>query len=49
MIQLEITPQLRHMNSSTTELYLEWWFARNSLPYQTRVIWDDEHDEEVEA
>lgn len=49
VIQLEITPQLRHMNSSTTELYLEWWFARNSLPYQTRVIWDDEHDEEVEA
>lgn len=49
VIQLEIGPQLRHMNSSTTELYLEWWFARSSLPYQPREIWDDEDDEEGNA
>jgi hypothetical protein len=46
IIQLEITPQLRHVNSNTTDQYLEWWFAKNSLPYQTGAIWDDEDDEE---
>lgn len=49
VIQLQITPQLRHMNSSTTERYLEWWFARNSLPYQPREVWEDEDDEGGEA
>lgn len=41
VIQLEITPQLRHASSTTTERYLTWWFSRNSLPYQPRAIWDD--------
>lgn len=46
IIQLEITPQLRHMSSSTTETYLEWLFNRNGLPYQPRVIWSDKDDDE---
>jgi integrase len=41
VIQLEITPQLRHASSQTTETYLEWWFNRNRLPYQSRVQWGD--------
>lgn len=49
IIQLEITPQLRHASSGTTQTYLEWCFNRNGLPYQHRVIWGDEEDEEGEA
>lgn len=36
VIQLEITPQLRHAASSTTELYLGWLFGRLRLPYRPR-------------
>ena len=45
VIQLEITPQLRHASSSTTEIYLEWWFSRHKLPYQPREIWAKEDDQ----
>lgn len=36
VIQLEISPQLRHRQKSTTELYLRWLFNRLRLPYKSR-------------
>jgi integrase len=48
VIRMEIQPQLRHVSSRTTESYLQWYFLRNRLPYQPRMAWDgDDEDEDA--
>jgi hypothetical protein len=39
VIQLEIRPQLRHANSRTTEIYLEWLFAKLRVPLAVTEPW----------
>lgn len=47
VIQMEIQPQLRHANTRTTESYLQWYFLHHRLPYQPRMVWDrDDEDED---
>lgn len=39
VIQLEIRPQLRHASSRTTEIYLEWLFAKMRVPLTMNPQW----------
>lgn len=47
VIQLEIRPQLRHANSRTTEIYLQWLFNKLRAPLSMTHQWvemDEEKD-----
>jgi integrase len=39
VIQMEIRPQLRHASASTTEIYLEWLFAKMRVPLTMTRQW----------
>lgn len=39
VIQMEIRPQLRHASSRTTEIYLEWLFAKMRVPLTMTRQW----------
>lgn len=39
VIQMEIRPQLRHASSRTTEIYLEWLFAKIRVPLTMTRQW----------
>lgn len=39
VIQMEIRPQLRHASSRTTEIYLEWLFAKMRVPLTMTKQW----------
>jgi hypothetical protein len=47
VIQLEIKPQLRHVSSATTEIYLQWLFNQLRVPLNLTRQWHEE-DEETE-
>ncbi|MDP2869158.1 MAG: hypothetical protein Q8O08_10040 [Methyloversatilis sp.] len=52
VIQMEIRPQLRHASSRTTEIYLEWLFAKMRVPLTMTRQWaeldeDKASDEEA--
>lgn len=47
VIQLEIRPQLRHASSRTTEIYLQWLFAKLRMPLAMTSQWvglDEENE-----
>jgi integrase len=49
VIQLEIRPQLRHASVRTTEIYLQWLFAKLHVPLSMTRQWielDEEKDKE---
>ena len=52
VIQMEIRPQLRHANSRTTEIYLQWLFAKMRVPLSMTRQWvelnQDDGDEDDE-
>ena len=48
VIQMEIRPQLRHVSARTTEIYLQWLFAKLSVPLTMTRQWV-ELDETGEA
>lgn len=50
VIQLEIQPQLRHVSSQTTEIYLQWLFNRLRVPLNLTRKWqeDDQMAQECE-
>lgn len=37
VIQMEIRPQLRHASSRTSEVYLEWLFAKMHVPFLSQI------------
>jgi hypothetical protein len=39
VIQMEIRPQLRHVSTRTTEIYLQWLFAKMSVPLTMTRQW----------
>ncbi len=39
VIQMEIQPQLRHASSQTTEIYLQWLFAKLRMPLSMTWQW----------
>ena len=47
VIQYDIQPQLRHANSATTEIYLQWLFNQLRVPLNLTRIWHEEKDEEM--
>lgn len=51
VIQMEIRPQLRHSSSRTTEIYLQWLFAKMRVPLIMTRQWVelDEQASEAEA
>jgi len=52
VIQLEIRPQLRHVSTQTTEIYLQWLFSTLRVPLTMTRQWvevDDDKDAEQEA
>lgn len=48
VIQMEIQPQLRHASSQTTEIYLQWLFAKLRMPLSMTRRWV-ELDNEVSS
>lgn len=48
VIQLEIRPQLRHVSSQTTEIYLQWIFNKLRVPLNLTRKWQEE-DETAEG
>ena len=42
VIQLEIQPQLRHVSSHTTEIYLQWLFNQLRVPLNLTRQWQEE-------
>lgn len=42
VIQLEIRPQLRHVSSATTEIYLQWLFNQLRVPLNLTRQWHEE-------
>lgn len=51
VIQMEIRPQLRHASSQTTEIYLEWLFAKLRVPLTMTRQWvelDEEQNDDEE-
>lgn len=42
VIHLEIRPQLRHVSSVTTEIYLQWLFNQLRLPLNLSIKWQDD-------
>jgi hypothetical protein len=42
VIQLEIQPQLRHVSSQTTEIYLQWLFNQLRVPLDLTRKWQEE-------
>ena len=44
VIQLEIRPQLRHVSSATTEIYLQWLFNQLRVPLSLTRLWQEEDD-----
>ncbi len=44
VIQLEIKPQLRHVSSHTTEIYLQWLFNQLRVPLNLTRQWQEEND-----
>lgn len=47
VIQYDIQPQLRHANSATTEIYLQWLFNQLRVPLNLTRMWQEEKDEEM--
>ncbi len=45
VIQMEIKPQLRHANSATTEIYLQWLFNQLRVPLNLTRLWHEEDEE----
>lgn len=45
VIQLEIQPQLRHVSSHTTEIYLQWLFNQLRVPLNLTRRWQEEDEE----
>lgn len=45
VIQLEIKSQLRHVNSQTTEIYLQWLFNQLRVPLALARAWQEEDEE----
>ncbi|WP_157870597.1 hypothetical protein [Azospira oryzae] len=45
VIQMEIQPQLRHRSSQTTEIYLQWLFAKLRMPLSMTRKWVELDDE----
>ena len=45
VIQLEIKPQLRHVSSATTEIYLQWLFNQLRVPLNLTRLWHEEVEE----
>ncbi|EKD98364.1 MAG: hypothetical protein ACD_23C00473G0003 [uncultured bacterium] len=41
VIQLEIQPQLRHVSSATTEIYLQWLFNQLRVPLNLTRMWHE--------
>lgn len=44
IIQLEIRPQLRHVNSTTTERYVQWLFNQLRVPLDLTRRWQEDND-----
>lgn len=44
VIQLEIQPQLRHVSSQTTEIYLQWLFNQLRVPLNLTRKWQEEEE-----
>jgi hypothetical protein len=44
VIQLEIQPQLRHVSSQTTEIYLQWLFNQLRVPLDLTRKWQEEDE-----
>ena len=49
VIQMEIRPQLRHASSRTTEIYLQWLFAKMRVPLSMTRQWAELDEEECEG
>lgn len=49
VIQLEIQPQLRHVSSQTTEIYLQWLFNRLRVPLDLTRSWQEESEAATEG
>lgn len=45
VIQLEIQPQLRHVSSATTEIYLQWLFNQLRVPLNLTRLWNEDGEE----
>lgn len=45
VVQMEIQPQLRHRSSQTTEIYLQWLFAKLRTPLSMTQQWVELGDE----
>ena len=45
VIQLEIKPQLRHVTSATTEIYLQWLFNQLRVPLNLTRLWQEDGEE----
>ena len=39
VIQMEIRPQLRHVGTQTTEIYLRWLFEQKRIPMSMTKVW----------
>lgn len=44
VIQFDIRPQLRHVNSQTTETYLQWLFNQLRAPLNLTLKWQEEDE-----
>lgn len=44
VVQMEIQPQLRHRSSQTTEIYLQWLFAKLRMPLSMTKEWVESDD-----
>lgn len=44
VIQLEIKPQLRHVSSKNTEIYLQWLFNQLRMPLDLTRTWQEEDE-----
>jgi integrase len=49
VIQMEIRPQLRHVSSRTTEIYLQWLFAKMRVPLSMTRQWVEAGEEDGEG
>lgn len=49
VVQMEIQPQLRHRSSQTTEIYLQWLFAKLRMPLSMTRQWVELGDEASSA
>ena len=42
VIRMEIQPQLRHVSSATTEIYLQWLFNQLRVPLDLTRLWNED-------